>query len=74
MPRNQGRRAPRAQEVEATWGRPLAEILRELYIEQNLTIPEVADRLGVAWSTVLRWLRKAGITPRRWRIPPTASS
>ena len=37
------------------------DVLKELYINENLTQPEVADRLGCSNNTISRWLRKYGI-------------
>ena len=38
-----------------------AEVLERLYIRENLTQPEIGDRLGCSNNTVSRWLRKHGI-------------
>jgi len=44
--------------------------LRELYSKQELTVARVAERFGVAPTTILRRLRDLGIPPRG---PGTAS-
>jgi transposase-like protein len=39
------------------------ETLRELYVERDVPARKVADELGCAISTVLRWARKHGLEP-----------
>jgi len=52
-----------------------AEVLRELYLEQDLTSQEVADELGCAKSTVLRWLNKHGIEKTQFQaVNPVSRS
>lgn len=36
-------------------------VLRELYVEQDLSMAQVADRLGCSTDTVSRWVNKFGI-------------
>lgn len=50
------------QVVEQRTGRDLAELLRELYVEQRHTQEDIAEALGVHRLTVVRWLRQLGIT------------
>lgn len=53
------------QLLEAELGRPIDQILRELYVEQGLDIRAVGDRLGVTKGTVSRWLTHFHIPTRR---------
>lgn len=54
------------QILEADLGRPLDEVLRELYHRDGLTHAEIAERLGgLDQSTVTRWMRQFGIPVRR---------
>lgn len=53
------------QLAEARLGRPLADVLRELYVDQGLVQREVAERLGVDTSTISEWLTRVGIEARR---------
>lgn len=51
-----------AQELVALrTGRDLAEYLRELYVDQELSQGAIADLLGVSRLTVAMWLREFGI-------------
>jgi hypothetical protein len=44
--------------------RPDPAVLRDLYEAQRLPAKEVAERLGVHWTTVIDWLRDAGVAVR----------
>jgi len=52
------------QRVEAAWGRPIEVILRELRIDQALTVEQVGHRLGITKGAASRWLDRFGIDPR----------
>lgn len=49
------------QLVEARFGRPIEEILRELRIGEDLTVEEVGKRLGITKGAASRWLERFGI-------------
>ena len=50
------------QKVIETWqGKPLDELLIELYIDEDLTIKEVAERLSISVGVVHNYLRKFNI-------------
>lgn len=53
------------QLIEARRGRPIDEILRELYIERGLTLEEVGSDLGITKGAASRWLERFGIPRRR---------
>lgn len=51
-----------AQElVELKTGRPVREVLEELYIERGLSQEAIADELGISRMTVALWLRQFSI-------------
>ena len=50
--------------METRLGRPLADELDALYHGEGLTLAEVAQRLGVSITTVLRWMDRLGIETR----------
>jgi DNA-directed RNA polymerase specialized sigma24 family protein len=67
--------------VELRPGRPGRKVsdaalreVSELYVQQHLTPQQVADRLGVSYSTVLRRLEKAGVTLRSASGSPADSA
>jgi ParB-like chromosome segregation protein Spo0J len=53
------------QRIEAEQGRPIEQILRELRIEEGLTVEQVGSRLGVTKSAASRWLERFAIYPAR---------
>ena len=42
------------------------DTLRELYIEKDLTVHQVGDRLGCSGRTISEWLRRKDIETRGW--------
>lgn len=54
-----------AQELVALrMGRPIADVLRDLYVVRGLTQEQVAAEIGVTRMTAVRWLAEYGITRR----------
>lgn len=60
------------RKVESRLGRTLAEVLRELYVDQGMTLAEVGAEISrraglstpVADSTVMRWMERLDIERR----------
>lgn len=52
------------QRIEATLGRPIAEILEDLYVTQQLTVEQVGSQLGITKGAASRWLDRFGIEIR----------
>jgi len=69
MPRKGPRVSPLQAQIEARYGRPIAGILTELYILQDLSEAQVAEIFGVNQTTVHDWLVKSGIPRRKWAFP-----
>ena len=59
------------QRLEASLGKPMDQILRELYIERGLTVEQVGAELGITKGAVSRWLERFGIQARRHGVRPT---
>lgn len=53
------------QLVEAREGRPLEDLIDELYVRGGLTQQQVADRLGITNSALSRWMSALGIPTRK---------
>lgn len=47
--------------VERRFGVSLPDLLRRLYVDEGLTFPQMAERMGVSLSTVNRWMKAADI-------------
>ena len=52
------------QLIEMRLGRPLAEVLRELYVDRGMTTKQVGAELGVSDASVSRWMSELGIEAR----------
>ena len=46
-------------------GKPMDAILRELYVEQGLTLEQMGAVLGITKGAASRWLERFGIRARR---------
>jgi hypothetical protein len=53
------------QILEARLGRPLEVVLEEMYIDQGMTLAQVAAQFEVTEGTISDWLRRVGIIARR---------
>lgn len=53
------------QFLEAELGRPIDELLREMYEERGLRVEDIATELNLTKGTVSRWLAHFGISTRR---------
>lgn len=64
MQRNSVLKSRGMQLVERRLGRPMEDVLRELYVDQGLTVKQVGKTLGVSGPTVSRWMADLGIEAR----------
>jgi hypothetical protein len=61
MLRNAPNRTHAQELVTLRNGRPVEELLRELYVEQRLSQVAIAAELGITRVTVAMWLREFGL-------------
>lgn len=61
MTRKQQNRTHAQELVALRTGRPVADVLRDLYVDQRLTQEQVAAELGITRMTAVRWLAEYGI-------------
>lgn len=52
------------QLAEARLGRPLEDVISELYVDRGLMQREVAAHLDIDTGTLSRWMRELGIDAR----------
>lgn len=50
-------------------GRPVPDLLRELYVDRALSQVSIAAELGVSRITVAMWLREFGISREDREVP-----
>lgn len=53
------------QRVEARFGKSIDQVLRELYVDEGLTVEQVGAKLGITKGAVSRWLERWSIETRR---------
>lgn len=53
------------QILEAELGRPLRQVLEEMYVDREMTLAQVAVEFDVTEGTISDWLRRVGIDARR---------
>lgn len=61
MLRNAPNRTHAQELVTLRTGRPIGELLRDMYLERRLSQAEIAAELGITRVTVAMWLREHGI-------------
>lgn len=55
---------PRIVAIEAAQGAQIGDILRRLYEQEGLGIPQISEHLGLSTSTVYEWMQKATVPIR----------
>lgn len=58
-------RSHEMQRAEARLGRSLDAVLTEWYLDEELTLDEIGERLGITKGAVSRWMAAFGIQRRR---------
>lgn len=61
-------RRPQGTRIQGPMELRDADLLRELYVGERLTMAEIGDRLGCHETSVLMWLNRHGIDTRERRI------
>jgi transposase len=54
--------------VEKAFGKPVEELLRELYLDKGMTLAEIANEIFVSEITVLLWMRKFDVPTRKMTL------
>lgn len=53
--------------IEKIHNMPIEELLRKLYVEEHMTIEQIADKLNISSGSVYYWLKQADITMRQMK-------
>ena len=61
-------KTPLMLQIEKNHKSNIEEILRSMYVDQNLSIEEISKSINVSYVTVTKWLLKANIVSRRIHI------
>src|SRR3990167_5275745 len=65
----------RREAIEREFGKPFRDVLYDLYMKENLSMPEMAKRLGYSHTmNILYWMRKFGIETKETRVQIDLSS
>lgn len=58
-------RSPTMELIEKNFNKPIEEILRIKYVEENKKVTAIAKEIGISYVTVIKWLKLAGIYSRK---------
>jgi predicted HTH domain antitoxin len=53
------------QQIEQKHGEEIEEILRRLFVDEDMSVMGMAQYLGISYVTCQQWLKHAGIRHRR---------
>lgn len=56
------------KQVETKLGGDIEEILRRMYVDEDLSVQVMSDKLGISYVTTHKWLQLAGVRSRRLRV------
>ncbi len=61
-------KTPSMKQVEQRFDIPIEELLRIKYVVESKSHFQIADELNINYTTVIYWLKKAGIYSRKLRL------
>lgn len=61
-------KTPSMKIIETKQGEDIEEILRRLFVDENLTHTQIAQQLNLSYVTVIKWLRLAGVRSRKLNV------
>ena len=61
-------KTPKMYEIEGRFGVAIEELLRSLYIDEGMSLVNLADHIGIHKSLLVKWLVLAGIYSKRLKI------
>lgn len=63
---------PTIERIEQEYGKPLRDVLLDLYHAQGLSLGAIGKLLGVHKTTVLKWFVALDLPTRQLMLPPEA--
>ena len=54
--------------IEALAHQEIEEVMRQLWVEEELTVTDITKQLRISRETTRKWLRKAGIHSKRLHL------
>ena len=54
--------------IEQKHGIPINELIRKLYVDDNLSINQILQTLKISYATLFKWLKQAGVYSRRLKL------
>lgn len=56
------------KQIETRLGGGIEEVLRALYVDEDLSVMAIAEKLGISYVTTHKWLDLAGVRSRRLKV------
>lgn len=58
-------KSERMLKVEKEFGEEIEELLRRLYVDEDLNFRQIADKLKIHYTIVSKWMRYASISSKK---------
>ncbi len=56
------------KQIEQRFNIPIEEVLRIKYVDENKPHSQITNELNISYTTLIHWLKKAGIYSRKLRL------
>lgn len=56
---------PLQRRIEREYKMPIEDLLREMYVDKEMTMKEISETLDVNLRTIQRWVKECGIKARK---------
>lgn len=62
------RKSRTMRQIETKMGGSIEEVLRSMYVDQDMSTMLIAQTLGISYVTANKWLHLAGVRSRKLRV------
>lgn len=62
------KKTKRMLQYEAERGMPIEEILRRMYVDDNLSMMQISKQLNLSYPEVNKWIKQAGIYSHKLQL------